>query len=90
MDLKVKKYTFSLPVETIDKMRKYAQENYIISVNAGVREAIEQYSIKLEKERLKNEIAQALKDPLFMKDIEECIHDFETSDDDMAERYIEW
>ena len=90
MTTKVKNYTFSLPTEIIDKMKQYAKDNCIASVNAGVKEAIEEYSKKLEKERLRKELAEASMDPLFLRDIEECIYDFEASDDELARRNTKW
>ncbi|MCQ1530179.1 hypothetical protein [Lutispora saccharofermentans] len=90
MAAKVKNYTFSLPVEMIDKVREYADDNYITSINAGVKEAIEEYLMRLEKEKLIKEITEASKDPLFLKDIEECIHDFEAPDAETARRATDW
>jgi len=88
MKPKVKNYTFSLPIETVDRMKEYANEKYIPSVTAGVREAIEEYTKKLEKEKLRKEITRASRDPLFLKDIEECARDFEATDAEAEGRHI--
>ena len=53
MASKVKNVTFSLPIELIEKFKQYAREKYIPSLNTGVREALEEYSAKIEKEMLK-------------------------------------
>lgn len=38
-------------------------------MNAGVKEALEMYSKKIEKEILKQEMSKAAKDPFFMEDL---------------------
>ncbi len=87
---KVKNITFSLPTDLIEKYRDYAKSNYIPSVNAGVKEALEEYSRKIEKEKLKNEMIKAVKDPLFMQDLEENMRAFESSDQETTGRKMEW
>lgn len=90
MSTKVKNVTFSLPSELIDKLKEYAKEEYIPSISAGVREAIEEYTIKLEKEKLYKEMLKAAEDPLFLKDLEDSMQAFESSDADLAGREGEW
>ena len=90
MKRRVKNYTFSLPVEAVNRMKEYANEKYIPSVNAGVREAIEEYTRKLEKEKLRNELYKASRDPLFLKDIEECANDLETLDTEAEGGHDGW
>jgi hypothetical protein len=87
---KVKNVTFSLPTDLMEKYKDYATSNYIPSVNAGVKEALEEYSGKIEKEKLKKEMMKAAKDPLFIQDMEESMRAFESSDQDTARREIEW
>lgn len=60
----------------------------IPSVNAGVRE--EEYTVRLRKEMLAKEMEKASKDPLFMKDLEDCMKDFEAADIESAGRADEW
>lgn len=90
MSSKVKNVTFSLPIEIIEKYKEYAKNNYIPSLNAGVKEALEEYVIKLEKEKLKHEMIEASKDPLFMKDLNETMDAFESSDDETSRRIQQW
>ncbi len=90
MSGKVKNITFSLPVELVEKFRDYAKNNYIPSVNSAVKEALEQYSTKIEKEKLRKEMMEASKDPLFMKDLEDSMKAFESSDAEPARRIPEW
>ncbi|NLI93450.1 MAG: hypothetical protein GX434_15085 [Peptococcaceae bacterium] len=87
---KIKNVTFSLPTDLMEKYKDYAKNNYITSVNAGVKEALEEYSIKIEKEKLKKEMMMAAKDPLFIEDLEECMQAFEPSDIETAGRKKEW
>jgi metal-responsive CopG/Arc/MetJ family transcriptional regulator len=87
---KVKNVTFSLPVEIIEKFKEYAQNHYITSLNAGVKEALEEYAKRIEKEKLMKEMQEAAKDPIFMKDLVETMNAFEYSDIEIARRVQEW
>lgn len=90
MSMKSKNVTFTLPPELVDKYKFYAQQNCIPSVNAGVREAMETYSVKLEKELLKTEMRNASKDSIFMSDLKESIQAFELNDDELNKELSEW
>jgi metal-responsive CopG/Arc/MetJ family transcriptional regulator len=90
MASKMKNVTFTLPIDLIDKLKEYAQDNYIPSLNSGVKEALEEYTTKLEKEKLKREMQQASKDKLFMKDLMESQKDFESLDDELSRGTNEW
>lgn len=82
--------TFTLPVYLIEKYRKYAEEKYINSISAGVREALVEYSSKIEKEILHKKMKEAAKDPLFMKDLEESMNDFEAVDNEPDKGDDKW
>lgn len=82
----IKNVTFSLPVDLLNKYKEYARDKYIPSVNAGVKEALVEYSKKIEKEFLKKEMIKAAKDPLFMLDLEESMKAFEVLDQETARR----
>lgn len=90
MARQVKNATFSLPVELLEKFREYAQQNYISSVNAGVREAMEEYILRIEKEKLHLDMLEAAKDPLFMKDLEDNMEAFAGTDRETAKGVPEW
>ncbi len=90
MGSKVKNATFSLPIELLDKIKEYANKNYIPSINSGVREALEEYVIKIEKERLYKEMLKASEDPLFMKDLEENMKLYEYADSETEKGEEEW
>ncbi len=90
MATKVKNVTFSLPTELMEKYKSYAKSSYIPSVNAGVKEALEEYSLKIEKDKLKKEMMKAAKDPIFVQDLEESMRAFEYSDIESAGREKEW
>jgi hypothetical protein len=87
---KPKNITFTLPPELVEKYKFFVKENIIPSVNAGVKEALEEYSKKIEKEMLKNEMVSASQDPLFMKDLEENMNTFESIDDEATKENSEW
>lgn len=87
---KVKNVTFSLPVDLMEKYKTYAQSNNISSVNSAVKEAMEEYAVKIEKNKLKKEMMKAAKDPLFMQDLKESMQDFASSDFEITRRETEW
>lgn len=90
MSSTIKNVTFSLPVEVVEKLRKYVKEDYITSLNAGVKEALEEYTVKIERRIFKREMEKAAKDPLFLADIEKAMADFEKADSETARRIEEW
>jgi len=84
------KVTFSLPVEIMEKYKKYAEKKYIVSVNSAVKEALEQYAQKIEKEELYRAMCEASQDPMFVKDLEESMEAFEAPDREATGRNGEW
>jgi regulator of replication initiation timing len=78
-----------LPVDLLERLKDYAKNHEIPSLNAGVKEALEEYSRKIEKEKLRKRMAEASRDPLFMKDLEDSMKSFEDSDAEIARRQ-EW
>lgn len=90
MATKMKNVTFTLPIELIEKLKEYSNSHYIASINAGVKEALEEFAMKMEKEKLKNEMIEASKDVQFMSDLEENMKIFEKSDSESIRRTQEW
>lgn len=90
MGSKIKNVTFSLPTDLMEKYKEYAKNNYIPSVNAGVKEALEEYAIIIEKDKLKKEMQEAARDPLFVQDLKESMEAFEHSDVETAGGLGEW
>ena len=86
----LKNITFSLPVELIEKMKEYAKNDEIPSVSAGVKEALEKYTIMIDKEILKKKMTEAANDPLFIQDLEDSMNAFEHSDKEISRRETEW
>jgi len=87
---KARNVTFNLPPELMDKYRAYAKQNYIPSVNAAVKEALEEYALRIEKRVLKDELLKASMDPLFMEDLEESVKAFEIVDTESAKESSKW
>jgi len=88
--IKNKNVTFTLPVDVVDKLREYVNDEYISSLNAGVREALSEYIKKLDQLKLKKEMEKAAKDDIFLKDITDTMALFEKSDSESAGRTQEW
>ena len=76
----VKNYTFSLPIDLLNKLKKYSSEGYAPSVNAAVKEALESYVKQFEKQNLYNQMKAAAQDPIFLQDLEEAMNDFSYAD----------
>lgn len=87
---KLKNVTFSLPERSLRELKKIVEIGRVKSVNFAVREAIELYTAKIEKENLKMEMQAASKDPLFLKDLNESMESFKTSDRQTAELMTDW
>ena len=77
-----KNYTFSLPVELMDKVKTYSEIHESPSINGMVREAVEQYVIKLDKALLGQQMQKAASDPQFMEDLNACMKDFKIADNE--------
>ena len=70
------KVTFTLPSEMVRQMREVVQKGSVASQNALVREALQQQLKRLREEEFAREMEEAARDPLFLQDMEECLHDF--------------
>lgn len=90
MSKKLKNVTFSLPVDLLEEFKEFVDYDCIPSVNAGVREALEEYSIKMKKEILAKEMKKASSDPIFMKDLEDNMKVFEVIDNETSRGIHEW
>ena len=90
MKEKLKNATFSIPVELLDNLKNIVKTGRARSVNSAVREAIELYSAEKEKENLKEEMKSASKDPLFLKDLDNSMDSFRTSDGETARTISDW
>lgn len=76
MSKEIKNYTFSLPIELLDKVKEYSNDGYVSSVNFAVKEAIASYVKNLDAEKLLQEMSNASQDPIFLSDLYETINDF--------------
>jgi len=83
---KKKNHTFFLPEELVDKYRKYSNQDYIPSMNEGVRRALEKYSQEIEKEILRQKMEEAAEDPQFVEDLENTMKAFKHVDSDTARK----
>ena len=73
---KTKNYTFSLPLDLLDRLKEHSNKGNVPSVNSAVKEAIETYVVKIDKENLYQQMKKASEDPLFMEDLETTMADF--------------
>lgn len=84
------KYTVVLPESSINELKELVGNNKIASVNAGVREAIEEYIVKIKNEYYRNGLKEAVKDPEFIKRSEDTMKSFRYSDKETEEMMPEW
>lgn len=87
---KHKNVTFHLPPELIERYKSYVSKNIIPSVNAGVKEALEEYAKGVDKAILKQELQKAAKDPMFLEDLKKSMKDFEAIDYESSKGNSEW
>lgn len=84
------KYTVVLPESSINELKELVGSNNIPSVNAGVREAIEEYIVKLRSEKYRKELQAAVKDPKFLKRNDDIMKSFKSPDKEAEEMIPEW
>ncbi|MEW6227584.1 MAG: ribbon-helix-helix domain-containing protein [Bacillota bacterium] len=87
---RLKKMTFALPVPLLAKLRSLADRKRISSANAAVREALEEYVVKLEREDFQEAMKAAASDPEFLRDIEATETAFRHADAETARMMTEW
>lgn len=77
-----KKTTFILDDQLLAQAKELVEMGLFKSMNAFVESAVKDEIEKIQKERIKEAIVQASKDPLFLSDIKEIERDFEYADFD--------
>ena len=75
-------YTFTLPQEMMEKLKDFVKRDNFPSINSFVREALQTYLDKIEKEHLRKEMKKASKDPMFIKDMDNSMGFFKRLDDE--------
>lgn len=81
-----KKATFVLDEEVMAEAKEIIERGLFKSMNAFVETAIRDELERIKKERIRDAIIEASKDPLFLSDIEEVERDFEYADFDTEEK----
>jgi Arc/MetJ-type ribon-helix-helix transcriptional regulator len=75
-------YTFTLPQEMMEKLKDFVNKDNFPSINSFVREALQSYLDKIEKEHLRKEMKKASMDPMFIKDMDNSMGFFKRLDDE--------
>lgn len=78
------KVTFVLPAELVKQLRERVGQGGFPSQNALVKEALKQQLKRMREEEFAREMEEAARDPLFIADMEECLHDFRFVDAEAA------
>lgn len=84
------KYTVVLPESSINVLKELTRNRSIASVNAGVREAVEEYIVKKKNEIFRSKLEEAVKDPAFIKRNKDIERNFCTADKEAEEMIPEW
>ena len=74
------KTTFIIKDDIITQVKEVVKEGYYKSLTSFVENAIKSELEKIKKEKIKKEILEASKDPLFLSDIKEIEEDFKYAD----------
>lgn len=86
----LKKATFSLPVNLLEKLRYLAASKRIPSTNAAVREALERYLESIEKDDFRRAMEAAAEDQLFLNDVKSIHTSYQHADAETARLIPEW
>jgi Arc/MetJ-type ribon-helix-helix transcriptional regulator len=84
------KYTVVLPESSINDLKELVGSKNITSINAGVREAIEDYIVKKRSETYRKELQAAVKDPEFIKRNDDIMKSFKSPDKEAEEMISAW
>jgi Arc/MetJ-type ribon-helix-helix transcriptional regulator len=79
-----RKVTFSLPAQLVEEVKELVQAGIAPSQNAFVEQALMQRVREARRELLRQEFQEAARDPLFLRDIDETMATFATSDAETA------
>ena len=80
----LEKVTFSLPTELVRELREVVAGGQFPSQNALVRDALRRELKRARDERIRQEFAEAARDPEFMRDLEETMEAFKWVDSEAA------
>lgn len=78
----VRKVTYSLPEELVDQIREAVREGEAPSYSAFVQKALEEGVRRARERRLARAFEEAGRDPEFLEDVREAMHDFRDADDE--------
>ena len=79
------KYTVVLPEQDIEILKELVDNKAALSVNAAVREAVEEYIVKTKKELYKKGLIAAVNDPDFINRTDENMGFYLNSDKEAEE-----
>ncbi|NLE09429.1 MAG: hypothetical protein GX631_09285 [Dehalococcoidales bacterium] len=85
---KTKKATFNLPIDVLAAIDEIMNSGLVRSKNALVEQALVKELKELKRQERKTSWQEAVKDPLFMKDIEEVEADFRYADSETAREIV--
>lgn len=84
------KYTVVLPEQDLDMLKELVDGKAVPSVNAAVREAVEEYIVKTRKEIYRKGLIDAVNDPEFIKRTNENMDSYKNADREMEEMTDKW
>ena len=90
MNMSLKNITFSLPESYIVKLRTFSKNDTVPSMNAAIRQALDDYFKKLEKQKIYDLMKDATTDVAFMNDIGETMDAYAISDSENTGGNEDW
>lgn len=84
------KYTVVLPEQDIEMLKEIVDRKGALSVNAAVREAVEEYIIKTRKEIYRKGLIDAVNDPEFIRRTDESMDFYRDTDNEAEEMTEKW
>ena len=71
-----KNVTFTVPTPIIKEIQNLVKAGWKPSINSLVREALERYLKEVKQEKIRQDMLEASKDPLFLADVNDCAKSF--------------
>jgi Arc/MetJ-type ribon-helix-helix transcriptional regulator len=80
----MEKVTFTVPTEQVQELRRLVREGTCGSQNEVLRAGLSGELKRIRNEQLALQMAEAMKDPRFVQEMEEIMRDFEDADAESA------
>jgi Arc/MetJ-type ribon-helix-helix transcriptional regulator len=80
----IEKVTFSVPAGELMELRRLVREGACTSQSEVLRSGLSKELKRIRNEQLERQMAKAMKDPRFVREVEDVMRDFEEADAESA------